>query len=228
MEVDWVGLGGGGRTYVADVGEGEGGQGGDVGGGHGCFWGGGLFVGERTRRYRFGGDFRRIVMVVARSLSWLGDVGVLRRKGGFVVTLWSGVDRWTTFGECLAHAQSAQPARLSGPTLLSRGVKCGAEMSAGFGFGSGVKSPATGNQIAGRASHHQLDLGLQPGPLKKQGKKQRNSPPEATLPRWTLNSDRRLLFLPDETRAPTPLPTPGLPFPSRASTLDVFTIRHRL
>lgn len=38
--MDWVGLGGG-RTYVADVGEGEGGQGGDVGGGHGCFLGGG-------------------------------------------------------------------------------------------------------------------------------------------------------------------------------------------
>lgn len=47
------------------------------------FWGVGLFVGERARRNRFGGDFGRIIMVVARSLSWLGGVGVLEGEGHF-------------------------------------------------------------------------------------------------------------------------------------------------
>lgn len=118
------------------------------------------------------------------------------------------------------------PLGCQSPTILSRALKYGAEMSAGSGFGSGVKSPAIGNQIAGRASHHQLALNLLPGPRKKQKKKQRKSPPGANLPRWTRYSDNRLLFLPDETRTPTPLTTPGLPFPSWASTLDVFHLRH--
>lgn len=55
------------------------------------------------------------MLAVMRSLSWLGEVGVLEEEGAFVVTLWSGADRWTTFGECLAHGQSALPARLSEP-----------------------------------------------------------------------------------------------------------------